>query len=53
MADETDPVPASLSELAEAAAKKTEEKKETAKELCQDMMEKIADYVNGELSGKV
>ena len=26
-------------------------KKEETKELCRDMFEKIADYVNGELSG--
>ena len=49
---ETNPVPSTLSELAQSAAKKTEEKKETAKELCQDMMEKIAAYINGELTSK-
>ena len=28
-----------------------QEKKEETKELCRDMFEKIADYVNGELAG--
>lgn len=49
----TAPVPSSLPELAEAATRKTAEKKENAQELCRDMFEKVADYVNGELKSIV
>ena len=45
-------LPSTLSELAESATKKSEEKKENARELCRDMFEKVADFVNGELTSK-
>lgn len=45
-------LPSTLSELAESATKKSVEKKENAWELCRDMFEKVADFVNGELTSK-
>ena len=45
-------LPSTLSELAESAVKKSEEKKENARELCRDMFEKVVDFVNGELTSK-
>ena len=46
-------VPSTLEELAKEATKKNEEKKESTRELCRDMFEKVADYVNGELASRV
>ena len=46
-------VPSTLEELAKEATKKNEDKKESTRELCRDMFEKVADYVNGELASRV
>ena len=40
-----------ITDLAASANAKTQERKEDTKELCKDMFGKVADYVNGELTG--
>ena len=42
-----------IPDLSITAGEKAEERKETAKELSREMFSKIAEYVNGELMGKL